>query len=71
MAYTHHTDRIHGGDSALLGGLWANLSARLAQYRTYRRTLNELAALSDRDLADVGLHRSMIHDVARDAAERA
>jgi uncharacterized protein YjiS (DUF1127 family) len=31
------------------------LSARLANYRTYRATLAQLSALSDRDLDDVGL----------------
>lgn len=39
--------------------------ANLAQWRVYRRTVAELSALSDRDLADLGLHRSMIRDIAR------
>ncbi|MCF8511444.1 MAG: DUF1127 domain-containing protein [Rhodobacteraceae bacterium] len=36
--------------------------------RVYGQTLAELGALSDRDLADLGLHRSMISAVAKDAA---
>ena len=36
--------------------------------RVYIQTLTELNALSDRDLADLGLHRSMISAVAKDAA---
>ncbi len=36
--------------------------------RVYVQTLTELRALSDRDLADLGLHRSLIRAVAKDAA---
>jgi uncharacterized protein YjiS (DUF1127 family) len=37
---------------------WARgLVARLSAYRERRATLNELAQLSDRDLADIGLSR--------------
>lgn len=36
--------------------------------RIYVQTLTELRALSDRDLADLGLHRSLIRAVAKDAA---
>jgi uncharacterized protein YjiS (DUF1127 family) len=37
----------------------------------YRQTLGELTQLSDRDLADLGLHRSQIAAVAREAADMA
>ncbi|CTQ32023.1 DUF1127 domain-containing protein [Jannaschia rubra] len=40
----------------------------LGNWRTYRRTLNELSALSNRDLADLGLSRSMIRAIALEAA---
>lgn len=43
--------------------------ARFARYRVYRDTVNELSALPDRDLADLGLHRSMIKRVALQAAQ--
>lgn len=36
--------------------------------RVYRQTFAELDALSDRELADLGLHRSLIRAVAKDAA---
>ena len=68
MAYTS-TDRAAVGRRE--DGLWGALAARFAWYRNYRRTLDELAMLSDRDLADLGLHRSLIADVAREAADRA
>lgn len=40
------------------------IAKRFADYRLYQRSLSELNALSDRDLADLGLHRSMIRAVA-------
>ena len=36
----------------------------------YRRVYDELAALSDRDLTDLGIHRSDIAGVARAATRR-
>lgn len=44
---------------------WQDASEK---YRVYRRTFNELSALSDRDLADLGLHRSLIAATAHKAA---
>jgi uncharacterized protein YjiS (DUF1127 family) len=37
----------------------------------YRRTLAELGAMTDKDLADIGIARFMIADIAADAAARA
>lgn len=39
---------------------------RFVNYRTYRRTVNELSQLSAHDLADLGLHRSEIRRVAHE-----
>lgn len=73
MAYVPHMSHAHEGAPAALpvGGLWTALAARLDRYRNYRRTLDELTVLSDRELADIGIHRGMIHDIAREAADRA
>lgn len=47
-----------------LGQLFAELNAWLERRRSYRATLRELAALSDELLADVGLRRHEIPEVA-------
>lgn len=38
------------------------------KYAVYRHTLRELKALSDRELSDLGIHASMIDQIAREAA---
>jgi len=45
----------------------SELRAAWAQYREYLDTLAELQALTDRELADIGINRLMVKDVARDA----
>ncbi len=44
---------------------------RAARNRAFRTTRDELSAMSDRDLADLGLSRFQIEDVAREAARLA
>jgi uncharacterized protein YjiS (DUF1127 family) len=44
------------------------ITAKLAAWRRYRASLRELAQLSDRELADLGLTRGEIEDVARRSA---
>ncbi|WP_179380840.1 DUF1127 domain-containing protein [Jannaschia marina] len=70
MAYT-----TYGNSAAASISLRDRIAARIetaradyAKWRVYRRTINELSALSNRDLADLGLSRSMIHGVALEAA---
>jgi len=47
--------------------LFARLRQSFADYREYLATYGELNALSDRELADIGLSRLNVHDVAREA----
>lgn len=48
-------------------GLIARVRAALADYREFTRTRDELDAMSDAHLADIGLSRHNIRDVAREA----
>jgi uncharacterized protein YjiS (DUF1127 family) len=50
--------------AVLLEAAWTKFS----NYRMYRKTVNELSALSSRELADLGLNRSMLKRVAYQAA---
>ena len=63
---TYASDILHGRDP--WSELKADLAARWARYSLYRTTLAELAALSDRDLADIGLNRSMVRAKAFETA---
>ncbi len=47
----------------------ANFKAYLARRRVERQTYRELAALSDRELSDLGMNRTMIASIAREAAK--
>jgi len=60
--------------SGIVSHLHAWRDARMETARrstVYRRTLAELGSMSDTDLADIGISRFMIADVAADEAARA
>lgn len=44
------------------------LKTRINTWKRYSRTVSELQSLSNRDLADLGIARSDINRVAKDAA---
>ncbi|MDD9978446.1 MAG: DUF1127 domain-containing protein [Boseongicola sp.] len=50
--------------SATFGGL----TQRVRRYRTYRQTVEELERLTDRELTDLNISRSMIRSIAYRAA---
>ena len=68
MAYVTHPTRSF--ESSWLGrrivSRWPELGDRLALYRRYRATLEELSMLSDRELADIGMHRSNLREIAQE-----
>lgn len=69
MAFT--TDTSATGAISLRDRIVARIDAAradFAKYRLYRKTLVELSALTDRDLADMGMHRSAIQGIAMEAA---
>lgn len=45
-------------------GWLKNYIRKYAQQKAYRLTVKELSALTDRELSDIGINRSMIHSVA-------
>lgn len=58
-------------EPAFLRTILERVAERRARNKIYRETLNELRALSDRDLSDLGLSRASIHSVAWEAANQA
>ncbi len=68
MAYANSTRAVGVSLSDRLVATLTVLRAAVQRRRVYAQTLRELKALSDRDLADLGIHRSMIRTVAREAA---
>ena len=68
MAYVNQTRAGQLSVSDRVVGLFAGFSAAVQRRRIYSQTLSELRALSDRELTDLGISRSMIAEIARDAA---
>ncbi|MDX5358587.1 MAG: DUF1127 domain-containing protein [Rhodobacterales bacterium] len=69
MAYAstsaHHVKAASGFAGK---GLIASFREALARHRVYKQTLAELHGLTGRELADLGISRSMITRVALEAA---
>ena len=51
-----------------LGEIWNGLVEAYSAWRVYRRTLEELQALSGRELDDLGMNRSTLRAAAYEAA---
>lgn len=64
---TVHSD-VEFGLIVRIGDFFRNLQDARRRYRVYRQTVAELDGLSDRELVDLGLGRSMIDAVALEAA---
>lgn len=67
----HNSTITHAGStgwSARLTDFFADLRTRFERRKVYRETLSELRALEDRDLADLGLNRTMLKRIAYQAA---
>ena len=67
---TFITDTRTGGWnlSTRFAALRADFAAARAKRKIYTTTLNELEMLSNRDLGDLGISRSMIKSIAIEAA---
>lgn len=62
ISLDYHASAAHAG-----AGILARVRKGLSDYRLYRATIAELSALSERELSDLGIHRSMIRSIARQA----
>ncbi|MCV2871435.1 DUF1127 domain-containing protein [Defluviimonas sp. WL0050] len=68
MAYSTVTRGAHIGLADRIAAFFTALRDSRQRYRMYRQTVNELSVLSDRELHDLGLHRSSIDAIALEAA---
>jgi len=68
MAYMNTTTANTTSVFARIAGAFEALATRYKQHRMYRETFDGLSALSNRDLADLGLSRSDIKRIAMEAA---
>jgi uncharacterized protein YjiS (DUF1127 family) len=68
MAYVNTTRMARKGALDRLLVLKDAVVTAVRQRRVYTHTVAELNALTDRELADLGMSRMSIHDIAREAA---
>ena len=68
MAVTSDFTATKGTPNFGFSSMIEAMKTRFIRQRMYRQTVNELSGLSTRELADLGLHRTMIKRVAQQAA---
>lgn len=68
MAYVNSTRSTHVSFLDRFAAVVKIVKDAVERRRVYNETLFELSNLSDRDLADLGLSRASISDVAKAAA---
>ena len=68
MAFASTSHSYQAGLKDRFFALLQEASARLGRHRLYKRTLNELGELNNRELADLGLCRANLRSVAYEAA---
>ena len=71
MAFVNQTtDLRFGGLTARIQGLRTMLAGRKQQRAAYATTVRELQSCSNRELADLGIHRSEIARIAANAVAK-
>jgi uncharacterized protein YjiS (DUF1127 family) len=69
MAYaTDNSTLRQGATGGRFSAILIDIRARMTRRKVYNATFRELAALSDRELADLGLNRTEIRRIAWQAA---
>jgi uncharacterized protein YjiS (DUF1127 family) len=69
MAYVNNSTMLRNDSTGTgLAGIVAKVKLSLQRRAVYNRTVRDLLALSDRDLSDLGINRTQINQIAREAA---
>ena len=68
MAFVNTTRAAQPAFGERFATVLETLRAAMARRAIYRQTVSELRALSDKDLGDLGIHRSEIRRMAQEAA---
>ena len=68
MAFLTDTFSAHGTLGDKIAVLWTEIKEANAKRVVYNTTVRELNTLSGRELADLGIHRSLIRRLALDTA---
>lgn len=68
MAFASTASTVNAGLFDRAAAAVTALRTRVENYRVYRTTFNELNALSNRDLTDLALSRSMLKSISLEAA---
>ena len=71
MAFLTDIHRFESGFAHRVNSVLVALQHQRARRAVYRQTYDELMALTNRDLNDLGLARSDIPTIARQAADQA
>lgn len=69
MTYRTDTRTAETGLAGTIAGLRTAFADARARRAAYRQTVYELGSLSNRELADLGIYRSMIRQIATDVAK--
>ena len=68
MAYVNVTRAAQGGLADRFAAIVKTVKTAVSKRRKYAQTYRELNALTARELADLGIHASMIAQIAHEAA---
>ncbi|WP_168219830.1 DUF1127 domain-containing protein [Pseudotabrizicola formosa] len=68
MAYVNSSRTASYGIADRAAAIVKTIRVGLERRRVFKQTVRELQALSNRELADLGIHRTMITRVANEAA---
>ena len=68
MAYVNSSRAASYGIADRAAAIVKTVRVGLERRRVFKQTVRELQALSNRELADLGIHRTMITRVANEAA---